>query len=520
MNTPENWGFFSPQAELRLQHMMGLQTYNSVRALDWFSELPDVDPQRIAVTGASGGGTQTFTLCAIDPRPAVSFPAVMVSTAMQGGCTCENCSYLRVGTGNVEIAALFSPKPLGMTAADDWTKEMETKGLPELKQHYAMLGAGENVMAKYFPFPHNYNQVSRGLMYQWLNKHLKLGQSEPIEERDFQPLSVAELSVWDESHPKPPAGDDYERSLLKWMTEDARRQIDELKPSDFNSLAKYREIVGGAVESMIGRGVPKAGAVEYESTVKQDRGSYIEFVGRLRYLAQEEELPVAFLYPKEWKGKAVVWLDKAGKSVLFDADGGPSEISRKLLEEGASIAGVDLLYQGEFQANGQPLARTRLLQSGRDAWKAYAGYTFGYNHPVFAQRVHDILTVLSFCRHHEQQPREVHLVGLGEVAPLAAAAGAIAGDTLDGLAIDTAGFRFEKLRTIDDPDFLPGIVKYGDAPALVALNAPRKLWLAGESALPPIVSAAYGAIGKSANLTPYKGDAAYAAQDVLRWLAH
>ena len=94
---------------------MGLQTYNSIRALDWLCELPDVDPQRIGVTGASGGGTQTFVLGAVDPRPAVIFPAVMVSTAMQGGCTCENCCYLRMGTGNVELAGLFAPKPLGMT---------------------------------------------------------------------------------------------------------------------------------------------------------------------------------------------------------------------------------------------------------------------------------------------------------------------------------------------------------------------------------------------------------------------
>ena len=75
------------------------------------SELPDVDPKRIGVTGESGGGTQTMLIGALDSRPAVLFPAVMVSTAMQGGCTCENCSYLRVGTGNVEFAAMAAPRP-------------------------------------------------------------------------------------------------------------------------------------------------------------------------------------------------------------------------------------------------------------------------------------------------------------------------------------------------------------------------------------------------------------------------
>ena len=128
------------------------------------------------MTGASGGGTQTFILAAIDPRPAAAFPAVMVSTAMQGGCTCENASYLRIGTGNVEIAALIAPRPLGMTAADDWTKEIATKGLPELKAHYRMLGVEDRVMAKpLLQFPHNYNYASRAVMYQFFNKHLKLG---------------------------------------------------------------------------------------------------------------------------------------------------------------------------------------------------------------------------------------------------------------------------------------------------------------------------------------------------------
>src|SRR5206468_4262871 len=108
-------GFTDVEAELRLQSFMGLQTWNSIRSLDFLLSLPDVDPKRIGVTGASGGGTQTFILCAIDDRPAAAFPAVMVSTAMQGGCVCENCSYLRQDTGNVELAALFAPKPLGMS---------------------------------------------------------------------------------------------------------------------------------------------------------------------------------------------------------------------------------------------------------------------------------------------------------------------------------------------------------------------------------------------------------------------
>ena len=223
MNNPRRWGFCSPQAEARMQTIFGLQTYNSIRALDVLSELPDVDPARIGVMGQSGGGQQTNFLCAIDPRPAVSVPMCMVSTTGQAGCICGCASYLWTGTNGIELAALMAPKPLALIGANDWTKDVPAKGLPELKQHYRLWGEEDRVMVEsLLQFPHNFNSVSRSLMYGWLNKQLKLGLEEPILERDFHPLSVAQLSVWDAGHPAPPGGDEFERSFLQRMTADTR----------------------------------------------------------------------------------------------------------------------------------------------------------------------------------------------------------------------------------------------------------------------------------------------------------
>jgi dienelactone hydrolase len=484
MNTPENWGFFSPQAELRMQTMMGLQTYNSVRALDWLLSRDDVDPQRIGVTGASGGGTQTFFLCAVDERPAVAFPAVMVSTAMQGGCTCENASYLRVGTGNVEIAALFAPKPLGVSSANDWTKEMSTKGMPELRRLYALLGHPHNVMLhERLEFGHNYNHPMRLAMYRWFNEHLKLGVAESqVDERDFEFLTQADLTVWDAQHPRPPAGDEYERSLLRTMTADQQEQLSALWPRDAKSAAEFRRVVGGAWEVLIGRRLPQHDHVEWKNTHKVDRGHYWEFAGLVRNTAAGEELPTVFLHPKSWNKQVVIWAFVEGKSGLFSAAGTPRPEVQRLIDAGYCVASADLLYQGEFRPDGKPLESTRLVGSGRDTWQYYAGYTFGYNQPLFAQRTSDLLTLVAYIRSDDRGAEKVHLVAEADAALWAAAARAIAGPAVDAAVLQPSGFRFAELDRIDHPHFLPGAVKYGDVPALLALGAPHRVWLVGPEA--------------------------------------
>lgn len=522
MDTPENWGFFSTQAELRLQSVMGLQTYNSVRALDWLLSLPEVDGTRIGVTGASGGGTQTFLLGAVDQRPAVAFPAVMVSTAMQGGCTCENCCLLRVDTGNIELAGLFAPKPLGMTGADDWTKEIAAKGFPELQQLYKLLGADGKVRAwPLTQFPHNYNYVSRAAMYSWFNQHLRLGYDDPIVEEDFVPLSIAEATVWDASHPQPLAGEteerrlDYERSLLRTMTEDAARQIAAAEPRDAGSLAKYREIVGGGFDVVLGHNLADLGSPEFEATDEKDQDGVLRITGLVRNAAHGQELPVVFFEPKNWNKRVVLWIDAAGKTGLYGADGSLKPEIKQLLAAGTAVGGIDLIGQGEFLAAGQPPMKNRRVKNPRE----FAGFTYGYNHALFAQRVHDILTLISFVKNNERHPERVDLVGLAGAGPWVAAAAAQAGDAIGRVAVDTGGFRFQSVKTFDDANFLPGSVKYGDLPALLALTAPHPLLLVGEgSDAPSLIRASYAAAGKADLLSVDQGDRGQAAARAVAWL--
>lgn len=476
MNTVENWGLFSPVAEAHYQSVMGLQTWNSIRALDFITSLPDVDPERIGVTGASGGGTQTFILCAVDPRPAVAFPAVMVSTAMQGGCTCENACGLRVGTGNVEFAALFAPKPLGLTSANDWTKEMSVKGFPELKQHYTMLGYPDNVMLKRGEhFGHNYNYVSRAAMYSWFNRQFKLGLAEPIVESDYKRLSREELSVWDARHPKPEGGPDFERRLLRWLTDNSAKQLRETE----SSPETFRRVVGGGVDIVIGRNIGEVGEVAVDLKNSEARDGFVQETYLLRNLTHGEELPAVLLKPRQAAGAAVVWVHADGKAGMFshetDASAKPRLEVQKLLDAGVSVVGVDLLFQGEFLADGKPVTQNRRVKNPREA----AAYTLGYNHTLFAQRVHDLLTVTACLKNHRIAP--IGIAGFGGAGPWVAAAVAQARGVIRCVALDTAGFRFGKILDIQHADFLPGGAKYGDLPGMLALAQPARLWVAGET---------------------------------------
>jgi len=508
METAENWGLFSPQAESHLQSIMGIQTYNSIRALDWLAELPDVDMTRVGVTGASGGGTQTFLHAAVDPRVTAQFPAVMVSTAMQGGCTCENCSLLRINTGNIELAGLFAPKPLGMAAANDWTKEIMTKGLPELQELYTLLGAPNNVMAKALVhFPHNYNYVSRAVMYSWFNKHLKLGQAEPIVEPEYHRLTAAEMTVWDKLHPAPPSGDDYERSLLKAMTDDSRKQIAALEPKDSSTLAEYRKVVGGGWQTIIGRELPAAGAVEWKKIHEDGGDGYLEFAGLVKYTAKGEEVPTIFLHPENWNQRVVIWIDGRGKQSLYNSDGSLNAEVAKLVKAGTAVASCDVLGIGEAGGGDGALSKNRKVKTERQ----FAGFTYGYNHPLLAQRTHDILSLISMVRNYKTKPARVDLVGGNGGGIWVAAAAAIAGDQVDRVVIDTQGFRFNQLKAFDDAEFVPGAGKYGDVPGLLSLVAPHACLLLGEKELPAIVTAAYQAAGK--------GDAiSTKSQSIAEWL--
>ncbi|MDZ4850552.1 MAG: acetylxylan esterase [Pirellulaceae bacterium] len=163
--------------------------WDGIRALDYLMTRPEVDKQRIGVTGNSGGGTLTTWLCGVEPRWSMAAPACFVTTFRRNmenelPQDTEQCPprALSLDLDHADFLAAMAPKPIVILAKE--RDYFDVRGSEEtyerLRRLYRLLGAEENVALFVGPTGHGYTQENREAMYSWFNH----ASGKPADNRD------------------------------------------------------------------------------------------------------------------------------------------------------------------------------------------------------------------------------------------------------------------------------------------------------------------------------------------------
>jgi hypothetical protein len=483
--------------------LMGLQAWDSIRALDFLESLPDVDRKRLACTGESGGGTQTFMLGAVEDRLAVQAPVVMVSHTMQGGCLCENAPGLRVEYSNMEIAAAAAPRPQILVAASgDWTKDTLTVEGPAIEHIYQLLDAPDKLRYVRFDFGHNYNQTSREAVYDWFGKWL-LSHPNPasLKEGPYQKEPDTVLRVFPDD--KLPEGALSEARIIASLRNRHLAQWESLVVRNETSLREFKQMMHPAWQHTLQVGWPDSPARSRAERVKESGGFT---VATLRITRSEGEAGILASY---WAPpgilttpapRVVVICSDKSAPASPDIEAKPAGLPLALLQRGLAVLVVDRFSAGA-SAN------------------QFTNFYTTYNRTELQARVRDLLTVCAVAGSggDPRGPRffDVTILGTGRAGlwTLLAApgAGAVIADC-DELDVTSD-------EALLAPDlFCPGIRNIGAFEGAAMLAAPHPLLLhnTGTNCPTDSLRATYRAIGASDKLRVVA--AALPDEELAKWI--
>lgn len=206
---------------------LGIQLWNAIRAIDFIQTLPFVNPSRIGMTGASGGGTQTFLTAAVDERILAAAPVDMVSAGFQGDDACEIAPSLRLGTNNVEIASMIAPRPMMLISSTrDWTRNTPHEEFPLVQAVYRLYGRSRRLRHAHIDAPHNYNRASREAAYGFF-AHVLKGARTPAETPLPEKIAVdLDVNLLLAGESVLPAKQDKKAVLSSWRSQTARAAWD------------------------------------------------------------------------------------------------------------------------------------------------------------------------------------------------------------------------------------------------------------------------------------------------------
>jgi len=388
---PHHWG--GARETLWSIGPMGLQLWDSIRVVDFLSSLQDVEATQIGVTGASGGGTQTFFLMAVDERIKAAAPVNMISAQMQGG-VCENAPNLRAGHtdfSNMVVGALMAPRPLLLVSAGgDWTRNTRSEEFPAIRSIYELLGVEQNVENAHVNQLHNYNEQSRQAVYRFFNARL-LDNNESVDEERYQIEQPQDLLVL-HNRQRPANAINLEQLMERWIA-DAQRSVEQLRPRDASSLERAEQAFHERLtfSLLASKPAPDALLSEKMETAGPEEALFIGRAGK------GDRVPAVWLVPAKPNPRVAptVVVHPEGSAWVLRSSQSANGLVKGILSRGGAVLGIDAFQTGTARAPRDTDSRAFV----------------NFNQTNDACRLQDILTAIGYAR-KRSQASTVNLVGL------------------------------------------------------------------------------------------------------------
>jgi len=474
--------------------------WTNMRGIDLLQSLPEVDPERIGVAGASGGGLQTQMVTALDARVQAAtivgltcdYREIMFPHAAH--CECNHWPNVMSYTDWPEISALAFPRPIQYLVMNDWTRHFPHDNYPTILDLYRANGHPDRASCTYWPTEHAYDQPKRERTYWWMEKWLRndgdFKQPIPDEPKEVVTISPPEtINDLPIDNPRN-KGLSHLSTIFRERFHFVQRNLD--TQADW---APYQKEMAGVLPQLLGLDarLPTARKGMELGEARRDGGALVEQVlfpseGDLR-------LPGLIVRPagdaaRPWPVSLVL---RSGGSTGRDKAGSYVERAMK----GELVVLADIRFTGVYDLAGLagkigPDLVKHNVASNLSAYEkpedqlnhllwAWERNGIVWGRPIVGMAVSDIRSVLQALEQYPAANLESVRIETHGTAYLGLAAvfAGILDPRIRVLDVDLNGCRYETYRNWrDQPDglpIIPFILRYGDVPQWLAVLGDREV---------------------------------------------
>lgn len=442
--------------------------WDGIRAVDYLRERKEVDQDRIGITGRSGGGTQSAYVAAIDERISAAAPENYITSFTRllqsiGPQDAEQNlpGQVVAGIDHADLLEVRAPKPTVMltTTRDIFSIQGARETAREVSRIYKAYGKPGRFDMVVDDAVHRSTKKNREAMYAFFQKYLNnpgSAKDEDVELLDSQELQVTRTGQVVTSLEA--------ETVFSLNRRKANQQMNNLQNSRKN-LGEHLPKIVKAAKKLSGYQKPKDINQPVFTGRFQKRGYSIE-----KYFVKGEgdyPIPYLLLVPSKPNGKAVIYLDPAGKSAHLRQQ-------ERLARRGVTVLAPDLLGIGENKGDYRKIEDTSFVP-----W--FASILVGRS--IVGIQASDVAH-LTRLLHKRRNIKEVYGLARRQMGPVLLHSAAFDSSIARIALIKSySSYRSIVMNRFYEPRFIPssvaGALQAYDLPDLAASLAPRKMLVAG-----------------------------------------